>query len=963
MKKKNIKYYSLFILVLFVSVVCLINYITVKAEVITYNEDINQYPYCLNIDIANDDDFPVSSVTVNGNNWYDDENSYEFRNDSKNYTIIVKAGMKGNEYPELSLAGGFEDNGGTRSAVINTEQDPNVEGDEYIFTLNLGEGLYNGVHTGEVNQQHCSGFGFSIVSGPPIEVPTEDVTGNISITISGDELEYHYDANDLDKADVAYFKFSINGGTEEERLVPFRFGNANYTYNNNPAPNNVSSVTTINPIEYAYPYNGSGEVEFCVNGGGTDEYTSLIINDHDYTNEVPHTKSEHWAAMDGWAQMFCFNIPYSTDYDVRVEGEKVPDDYIIPGFGWNYLSSERSNDITPETEGNFAHGRLRFVSASVTIENEELEFNSVNAFNNYRYHGTGQIFQWNDGRKDYPEEQRFLSWGECQLPVGTTLTVEIIPDRGYQLTRLAVSQNGFQATDIPGQYTITLNEQNFNYDANKNLFDLNPTFEEVDATATTNSENLVGVHIDVAGGDNAFITGTPKLQVSDVNSMSPDRESDFVETAEAEGYTIENYLELDLYNAIYKGGKTDGNNNYLSWDTPVHELANNAIVNLELNDQLSGSQVAVVHEVRNENNEITGYDLIEGNYNADTKVISFETDGFSTYAIAYKGDAPVTSTHNVVFNTRGGSNIDSEEVNHGDPVGRPNDPENGNYVFGGWYTEEGCQNEYDFNTPVESDLELFAKWLETYRIDFDTRCEQGLDPVYVVEGEKLEEPEDPQNGNMILVGWFLDDEFNNEYDFNEPVDHEFTLIAKWTNAPEDYTVGDDDLSISFTDESGHDFRLEVIDYYVLTSEQLEEFGISQEEYDAVFNMILDATKSKGELLSFLDILVYDEYDHEIHEPLMGKFNIKIKLTPEMKKFNSFKLIYMNDDMSLGEEIELSIVGDYLVGTLDHLSNYSLIGNTVSNPKTGDNIMNFVLMLLVSILGIGGIIYLKKNKLN
>ncbi len=72
---------------------------------------------------------------------------------------------------------------------------------------------------------------------------------------------------------------------------------------------------------------------------------------------------------------------------------------------------------------------------------------------------------------------------------------------------------------------------------------------------------------------------------------------------------------------------------------------------------------------------------------------------------------------------------------------------------------------------------------------------------------------------------------------------------------------------------------------------------------------------------------------------------------------------MNDDMSLGEEIELSIVGDYLVGTLDHLSNYSLIGNTVSNPKTGDNIMNFVLMLLVSILGIGGIIYLKKNKLN
>ena len=40
----------------------------------------------------------------------------------------------------------------------------------------------------------------------------------------------------------------------------------------------------------------------------------------------------------------------------------------------------------------------------------------------------------------------------------------------------------------------------------------------------------------------------------------------------------------------------------------------------------------------------------------------------------------------------------------------PNDPERAGYVFDGWYTEETCVEAYDFNTPVTSDLVLFAGW-------------------------------------------------------------------------------------------------------------------------------------------------------------------------------------------------------------------------------------------------------------
>ena len=53
-------------------------------------------------------------------------------------------------------------------------------------------------------------------------------------------------------------------------------------------------------------------------------------------------------------------------------------------------------------------------------------------------------------------------------------------------------------------------------------------------------------------------------------------------------------------------------------------------------------------------------------------------------------------------------------------------------------------------------------------------------------------------------------------------------------------------------------------------------------------------------------------------------------------------------------------GDYLVGTLDHLSTYALTGsntstsnntNTTNNPQTGDNIYIWFGMLIISILGL------------
>lgn len=66
--------------------------------------------------------------------------------------------------------------------------------------------------------------------------------------------------------------------------------------------------------------------------------------------------------------------------------------------------------------------------------------------------------------------------------------------------------------------------------------------------------------------------------------------------------------------------------------------------------------------------------------------------------------------YTVTFNTNGGTVIPSQSINNGSKAIVPTNPTKEGYVFAGWYIDENCTIEYNFNTPVTNNITLYAKW-------------------------------------------------------------------------------------------------------------------------------------------------------------------------------------------------------------------------------------------------------------
>ena len=174
-----------------------------------------------------------------------------------------------------------------------------------------------------------------------------------------------------------------------------------------------------------------------------------------------------------------------------------------------------------------------------------------------------------------------------------------------------------------------------------------------------------------------------------------------------------------------------------------------------------------------------------------------------TYDVQGKGTAPSAVT-GLKYNSK---------------VEAPTAPTVENYALEGWYKESDCKNKWNFETDtVKNNLTLYANWVDVFKVTYDAKG-HGTAPEAVknlLAGDKLEEPEAPAEEGYAFEGWYKDEEFKAEWDFDtDTVTENTTLYAYWKQIHE--ITAEESLSITVSDH----------EYFVVKADGTYQFTVNR----------------------------------------------------------------------------------------------------------------------------------------
>lgn len=176
----------------------------------------------------------------------------------------------------------------------------------------------------------------------------------------------------------------------------------------------------------------------------------------------------------------------------------------------------------------------------------------------------------------------------------------------------------------------------------------------------------------------------------------------------------------------------------------------------------------------------------------------------------------------VSFNSEDGSDVSTQEITQGLVATIPEPPTKEGYEFKCWNLGD---EEYDFTTPITTNITLTAQWLPIYSVQFNSNGGSNVELQRVTQGRTAYMPDDPELDGMALDCWLLNGE---PYDFNEPVMDNITLTAKWVY----YVV--------FNSDGGSDLEIQYAEYNQATSQPINpskagygfvEWTLNGEPYD------------------------------------------------------------------------------------------------------------------------------------
>ena len=227
--------------------------------------------------------------------------------------------------------------------------------------------------------------------------------------------------------------------------------------------------------------------------------------------------------------------------------------------------------------------------------------------------------------------------GLVEIKPGSTVTVEIKPNYGYQFVAGALNGQTVTAGETVSQFTFTMPETNLHLSA---LFTPKADKVNVNSSKITTGK--------IANGQNAIDSGNLQLAISDASESAV---ADAEEMKEKAGDAkIQLYLTMGLSQVVNKGNEST------AWENPLTDLKGSVSVTLSLPENLKNESGTfyVIREHKNSDGTTT-YDRIQASHNKSDGTITFPTNKFSTYALAYDADTP----------DNGGTDGDSSDSGNG----------------------------------------------------------------------------------------------------------------------------------------------------------------------------------------------------------------------------------------------------------------------------------------------------------
>lgn len=128
----------------------------------------------------------------------------------------------------------------------------------------------------------------------------------------------------------------------------------------------------------------------------------------------------------------------------------------------------------------------------------------------------------------------------------------------------------------------------------------------------------------------------------------------------------------------------------------------------------------------------------------------------------------------------------NQSIPHGQKASRPEtDPTAEGYKFVNWYADEDCSQQFDFDTPIEEDTVIYAKWVRQYKVSFNMNNDKAvgsLDDQYVTEGGYATAPSIetiPTAVGYRFVRWMVDAVGTSAFDFATPITKDTVIYASW----------------------------------------------------------------------------------------------------------------------------------------------------------------------------------------